>query len=109
MHQAVLGPEFLAENEIGKMIIANAKDVTAVLEKYNVEAFFNGHIEVLYNKEINGVNYYSLTGTKKNENYHNSHYELVIENAVPKVKMYYGDEKEGLEKSLNLEDKKVTI
>lgn len=73
----------------GEFSIKNAEKLQSLLEKYNVKAVFNGHIETKYFKEKNGVQYFSLVGTKKNLIYEDAFYELTIEKVEPKVKMFY--------------------
>lgn len=103
MHQAVVGMDFFSNEEIYKNAIANWREVMNLFEKYNVEAFFNGHIENKYYKEINGVKYYSLPGTKKSLEYPRSFYELLIEKGVPKMTMYYLDSETKQYKVINFE------
>ena len=76
-----------------KQSIFNAKELRNILEKYNAEAIFNGHIEVLHFIEKNGVEYYSLVGTKKNLEYPNSYYEITIKNNQVKADVFYIDPK----------------
>ncbi len=75
----------------GKASISNAQEFRALLEKYNVDAFINGHLEVARYDEINNVRYYSLTGTKKSIVFPEGFYELVIDTDGPHMMMYYTD------------------
>jgi len=103
MHQAVLGADFFQSDEFFKSAVANWRQVMDLFEKYDVEAFFNGHIENRYYKEVNGVKYYSLTGTKKSVQYPASYYELVIENGQPRVTMYYTEPEINQSKTIDFE------
>jgi len=76
-----------------KQSIFNARELRNILEKYNAEAIFNGHIEVLHFMEKNGVEYYSLVGTKKNLKYPDSYYEITIKNNQVKADIFYLDPK----------------
>jgi 3',5'-cyclic AMP phosphodiesterase CpdA len=89
MHQSPFSLDMWREKIITSRPIKNAPELNKLVEKYNVEAIFNGHIETKFYGEKNGVEYYSLVGTKKNDLYPQSYYELTINSANPQVKMYY--------------------
>lgn len=91
LHQSILNQQYLSENQLAKSPIFNAREVMDLFEKYNVEAFFNGHIESSYYEEVEGVEYYSLPGPKKSPNYQKSYYEMIIENDKVDMKMFYQD------------------
>lgn len=103
MHQAVVGLDFFENGESYKSAVLNWRAVMNLFERYNVEAFFNGHIETRYYKEINGVKYYSLTGTKKSLEYPESYYELFINNDESQLTMSYFDSVNKKIKKINFE------
>ncbi len=88
----------------GKLSITNAQDLRALMAKYNVDAFFNGHLEVARYEEADGVRYYSFAGTKKSKTFQESFYEVTITGAVPDVTMYYTDQVDFSQKILDFED-----
>jgi Icc-related predicted phosphoesterase len=94
MHQGPFDRKLPGEKG-GKRSIANATELRALLEKYHVSAIFNGHIEVRHHEEVGGVEYFSLTGTKKSFTYPDSFYELTIDAGEPSVTMFYSDGEEG--------------
>lgn len=104
MHQAPFSRDMWEEETITKTPIKNVSELNKLLEKYNVEAIFNGHIETKFYGEKNGVEYYSLVGTKKNKLYPYSYYELTIQGAETQVKMFYTEAESGKEKSVNFEN-----
>lgn len=91
MHQSVLSQEYLDINQIAKSPVLNGREMMDLFEKYNVEAFLNGHIESRYYKEVEGVKYYSLPGSKKSPDYLGSYYEFTIENNRSDLIMFYRD------------------
>lgn len=64
-----------------------------MFEKYNVTAVFNGHAEINYATEHNGVRYYSFRGPKKSLKkqtpFQRPFYKLMVEGGEPSVKMLY--------------------
>lgn len=50
-------------------LLENARELKNIFSKYNVLAVFSGHIEALYHKKIDGVNYFVLPGIYKNTKY----------------------------------------
>jgi len=101
MHQSVLSQEYLNNNQIAKNPVLNGREMMDLFEKYNVEAFFNGHIESRYYEEVEGVKYYSLPGTKKSPDYIGSYYELMIKNNQSDLTMFYRDSMTGRKKVIN--------
>ncbi len=83
--------KLLRQKNRNKAPITNAAAFRALLEKYNVDAFINGHLEVARYDEIGGVRYYSLTGTKKSDVFPESFYEMTLDAGVPHIQMYYTD------------------
>lgn len=91
MHQSILSQEYLNNDQIAKTQIFNFREVMDLLEKYNAEAFFNGHIESRYYKEVEGVKYYSFPGTQKSLDYKKSFYSVLIRDNEVDVIMDYED------------------
>jgi len=103
MHQAPL----VKKDENGANIknpISNSESLIKIFDKYNVEAVFNGHIELKSYIDADDVKYYSFPGTKKSDAYRNSFYELTIDKAIPQVRMFYTDQENGLDKSIDFEE-----
>ncbi len=72
-----------------KQSLDNAKELNEILKEYRVDGIFNGHMEARRYEKIDFTHHYSLTGTKKSEEYPQSFYELTITDSVPDVVMYY--------------------
>ena len=104
MHQAAFDRILLGDNGSPKQSIDNALVLRNILENYNVEAIFNGHIEVKLYEEEKGVKYYSLTGTEKSDLYPNSYYELTIDGANPKIRMFYTEKESGEDRVIDFKD-----
>ncbi|MDD3498516.1 MAG: metallophosphoesterase [Candidatus Moranbacteria bacterium] len=101
MHQAAFDRDMPGEEGRMKLSIDNAEVLRGVLEKYNAEAIFSGHIEVKFYEEKDGVRYYSLPGTKKSKLYLQSYYEITIDGAEPDVAMFYTEKESGEEKIID--------
>lgn len=71
--------------------IVNSDQLMVLLQKYNVKAVLSGHIEFKYFRERDGVQLFSLPGTKKNLVYQTPFYELTIEKGETKMRMFYKD------------------
>ncbi len=76
-------------------IIGNAEKLRAMMEKYNVLAIFNGHIEKKKYANVNGTQFFSFTGTKESDEYKNCFYEVTFQGNDIKVTMYYVDPQTG--------------
>lgn len=89
-------------------VVGNGERLRGLFEKYNVTATFSGHIELDYFKEHNGVKYYSFRGAKKSEDkgaiFQRPFYEMIIENGVPNVKMFYVDLDTNRKTEINFEE-----
>ena len=87
---------FLSRSQTMKEPVKKADYALELFDKYNVRAVFNGHIEKrVYSKEKNGIEFFSLPGTKKHERFPNSFYEITLENGEIKVNMIYRDPESG--------------
>jgi 3',5'-cyclic AMP phosphodiesterase CpdA len=87
---------FLSRGQTMKEPVKKADYALSLFDKYNVRAVFNGHIEKrIYSQEKNGIEFFSLPGTKKHERFPNSFYEITLENGEIKVNMTYRDPESG--------------
>jgi Icc protein len=76
---------------VGRSVVGNGERLRKMLSKYKVVAIFNGHIETKLTKELDGLKYFSLPGTKKSEEYKGCFYEIYLRGRDIKVKMFYVD------------------
>ncbi len=89
MHQGLFPGKTTPTSEKIIKPIRNAPQIQELLEKYRVDGFFNGHMEVLSYHKKGYTHYYSLTGTVRNPFYTQSFYELTVKEGEPRVIMYY--------------------
>lgn len=100
LHHAAFSENMHKEKNITKVSIKNAEDLISLLENYNAEAIFNGHIETRFYGERNGIEYYSLTGALKSDKYPQSYHELIIDSGNTEVTTFYTDIESGEEKNV---------
>ena len=100
MHQAAFDRVLKGESKYLKESIDNANDIRVLMEKYNVDAIFNGHIEVRLHEEVNGVKYFPLIGAEKSNIHSQAYHAITIYGGEPIVETYYTDKESGEEKSL---------
>ncbi len=87
---------FIPRSQTTKEPIKKADTTLELFEKYNVKAVFNGHIEKrIYLKADNGIEFFSLPGTKKHEKFSNSFYEFTLDKGEIKIVMIYRDPQSG--------------
>jgi len=87
---------FIRRSQTIKEPIKKADFALELFDKYNVKAVFNGHIEKrVYLKEEDEVEFFSLPGTKKHDEFPNSYYEIVLNKGELEVTMTYRDPKTG--------------
>ena len=91
MHFAAWPPQLIGTSGI----VGNAEKLRTMMNKYNVLAIFNGHIEKKKYANIDGTQFFSFTGTKKSEEYKNCFYEVTFQGNDIKITMYYVDPKTG--------------
>ena len=91
MHFAAWPPQLIGTSGI----VGNAEKLRAMMNKYNVLAIFNGHIEKKKYANIDGTQFFSFTGTKKSEKYKNCFYEVTFQGNDIKATMYYVDPQTG--------------
>ncbi len=89
MHQGLFPGKTTPTSQKIVKPIDNFREVRKLLEKYRVDGFFNGHMEVRSYHHEKYTHYYSLTGTTKNPYYTQSFYEVTITQGIPHVTMYY--------------------
>ena len=106
MHQGLFpGKTTLTSQKIVKPI-DNAEEIKKLFDKYHVDGFFNGHMEVRSYHQGKYTHYYSLTGTVKNPYYTQSFYEVTIEKGIPHITMYYFSYPQNKEIKLEFENEK---
>ena len=70
-------------------LLSNAEDVQNIFSQYGVKAVFAGHIEDLYYKEINGVDYINLPGIGKNPKYQGAFAEITVKGSKLTININY--------------------
>ena len=91
LHFAAWPPQLIGTSGI----VGNAEKLRAMMSKYNVLAIFNGHIEKKKYANIDGTQFFSFPGTKKNKIYKNCFYEVTFQGSDIKVIMHYVDPQTG--------------
>lgn len=86
-----------------KQPMKNSADVREVLRKYNIDGYFNGHMEARYYEQDGTTHFYSLPGTKKSKTYPQSYYELTLTDGQPDLTMYYTDPNSGASRVIDFE------
>ncbi len=84
-------------------LLKNAIELQEIFSKNDVIAVFSGHIENLYNKKIDGVEYFVFPGLVKHPKYPGTFVEITLNKKKLSVNMYY------LKSENEIEYKKVKI
>lgn len=87
----------------GSGLPLNAPELREIFSENNVTAVFSGHIENFHHEKTNGVEYYTLPGATRSEEYQGTFAEIKIKNGKVDVTMYYLNGK-GEYKSKNVTD-----
>lgn len=84
MHHPLISP--------GRDAISKAGEIKELLGPGNVIAVFSGHTEELFRKNVDGVDYFIIPGTSKNQTYPKSFAEITLDNSSISVKLHYKPE-----------------
>jgi hypothetical protein len=75
-------------------LLYNALELQEVFSDNDVTAVFCGHLEYLFNQEVDGVKYFMLPGSTKNEDYQGTFAEIRLKKEKIDIDIHYLDKNE---------------
>lgn len=90
-------PLVSSDIKTSSQLLYNGREFQNIVSKNgNVLAVFSGHIEELHHKIKDGIHYFIIPGTTKDQNFQKTFSEITVNNTDVQVKIEYTDEKGNL-------------